>query len=83
MIRRALTAVIGIAQVVIGASVIVFTYILSHNIFGIQNILNIPNEGAPLYTLLFLIFSLFTIMRIFKKMNRPVNLLGLLFFTNL
>jgi len=62
MIRRVFKAIIGITQVVIGASVIVFTYIFSYNMFDTRNILNISDESASLYILLFLIFGLFAII---------------------
>jgi hypothetical protein len=61
-IRRILTAIIGIAQGVIGVLCGVLVVILVLNIIEVQTIFNVPPELLPLYLLILGLFSVFSII---------------------
>ena len=62
MIRKTFAAAVGMAQVVIGALSILFTFILHYDLFNVQSMFSIPVENVPLYVLLFLVFALFSMI---------------------
>ncbi len=62
MMRKTFAAVVGMAQVVIGALSILFTYILHYDLFNVQAMFWIPAENVSLYVLLFLVFGLFSLI---------------------
>jgi hypothetical protein len=62
MIRKTFAVAVGTAQVVIGALLILFTYVLYYDLFNVQSMFRIPIENAPLYALLVLIFGLFSLV---------------------
>jgi hypothetical protein len=62
MIRKAFAAAVGTAQVMIGALLIIYTYVLYYDLFNVQSTFRIPIENAPLYALLLLIFGLFSLV---------------------
>jgi hypothetical protein len=62
VIRKILVATVGIAQVMIGFSSIVFIYILNFDLFDFRAAFNISMEEVSLYALLFLVFSLFSLI---------------------
>jgi hypothetical protein len=61
-IRRILTAIIGIAQGVIGVLCGVLVVILVLNIIEVQTVFNVPPELLPLYLLILGLFSVFSII---------------------
>lgn len=62
MIRKTFAAAVGTAQVVIGALLILFTYVLHYDLFNVQSMFRIRIENAPLYALLLLIVGLFSLV---------------------
>jgi hypothetical protein len=61
-IRRILTAIIGIAQGVIGVLCGVLVVMLVLNVIEVQTIFNVPPELLPLYLLILGLFSVFSII---------------------
>jgi len=61
-IRRKISIVVGLAQSVLGALVAVFAYILYHNFFDIQAVLNVPQKDVVLYMLVLIVFGLLSII---------------------
>ena len=61
-IRRILTAIIGIAQEVIGILSGVLSAMLFFNILEVQTIFNLPSELLLLYLLILGLFSLFSVI---------------------
>jgi len=57
-IRRKLSFIVGIAQCAIGGLGSVFAYVLYHNFFNIQAVLNMPSQDALLYLLILIAFGL-------------------------
>jgi polyferredoxin len=62
MIRKVFVAAVGVAQVMIGALSILFTYIFHSDLFNVQATFWIPTKNVSLYVLLFLVFSLFSLI---------------------
>jgi len=60
MIRKTFAAILGMLQVGIGASSIIFTYFLHRDLFDIQDMFRVPMENVPLYVLLFFVLGLFS-----------------------
>ena len=60
MIRKTFAVILGVVQVGIGASSILFTYILHRDLFYVQAMFRIPMENVPLRVLLLLVFGLFS-----------------------
>jgi len=54
--------VVGFTQSVIGAFATVFAYVLYHNFFGIQTLLNVPQQDLLLYMLILIVFGLLSII---------------------
>jgi len=61
-VRRKASIVVGLAQSMIGAFATVFAYILYHNFFGIQSVLNVPQKDVLLYMLVLIVFGLLSII---------------------
>jgi hypothetical protein len=61
-IRRILTAIIGIAQGVIGVLCGVLVVMLVLNLIEVQTVFNVPPELLPLYLLILGLFSVFSII---------------------
>jgi len=62
MIRKTFAATTGAAQVVISALSILFAYILHSDLFDVQALFRISTENVSLFTLLFLVFGLFSLI---------------------
>jgi hypothetical protein len=62
MIRKILVAAIGMVQIIIGVSSIVFTYIFHYNMFDFQIVFNLSLEEISFYLLLFLAVGLFSLI---------------------
>jgi hypothetical protein len=61
-IRRILTAITGVIQEVVGVLSMVLAVMLFLNILELQTIFNLPSELLPLYMLILVIFSLFSVV---------------------
>jgi len=61
-IRRRVSIFVGLTQSVIGAFSTVFAYVLYHNLFGIQGVLNVPQRDVLLYMLILIAFGLLSII---------------------
>ena len=60
--RRILSAIIGIAQGVIGVIFGVLAVMLVLNLIEVQTVFNVPPELLPLYLLILGLFSVFSII---------------------
>ena len=60
--RRILSAIIGIAQGVIGVIFGVLALMLVLNLIEVQTVFNVPPELLPLYLLILGLFSVFSII---------------------
>jgi len=61
-IKRILSAIIGIAQGVIGVIFGVLAVMLVLNLIEVQTVFNVPPELLPLYLLILGLFSVFSII---------------------
>jgi len=61
-IKRILSAIIGIAQGVIGVIFGVLAVMLVLNLIKVQTVFNVPPELLPLYLLILGLFSVFSII---------------------
>jgi hypothetical protein len=61
-IRRALAAITGVAQVVLGVMSLVFSLLLYLNILEVQAMFNLPSELLPFYLMILGLFSLFSVI---------------------
>jgi len=61
-IRRKVSIVVGLAQSMIGAFTAVFAYVLYHDFFGMQSVLNVPKKDVVLYMLVLIVFGLLSII---------------------
>lgn len=57
-IRKKISIFIGLTQGIIGALATTFAYILYHNLFEIQTLLNVPQGDVLLYMLVLIVFGL-------------------------
>ena len=57
-VRRLLSGIVGVAQVVMGASAIMFAYALYHDFLSAREVLNIPAKNVPLYMMIPLLCGL-------------------------
>lgn len=55
-------AAVGMLQIIIGVSSIVFTYIFHYNMFDFQIVFNLSLEEISFYMLLFLAVGLFSLI---------------------
>ena len=62
MIRQTIGATIGLVQVMIGVSSIIFSYVFHYELFGFQIFLNLSPEEKSLYLVLFLAIGLFSLI---------------------
>jgi len=60
--RRILSAIIGIAQGVIGVIFGVLALMLVLNLIKVQTVFNVPPELLPLYLLILGLFSIFSVI---------------------
>jgi len=60
-IRKVIAAVTGLAQEAIGLLSAVLTVMLFFDLLEVQTVFNLPPEFLPLYLLILVLFSLFSI----------------------
>ena len=60
--RNILAAVVGTLQVAIGVLAVIFAYVLYHNFFDVQGLIDILEENVPVYMLLLFVFGLVSIV---------------------
>ena len=60
--RKTLATVVGTVQSTLGVLVVIFTYFLHTNLFGLQENLNVSAEFVPLFMLILIVFGLFSII---------------------
>lgn len=53
---------IGFAQYIIGGFAAVCAFLLYYNFFGIQNVLNVPQQDVILYMLILIVFGILSII---------------------
>jgi len=53
---------VGLTQSIIGALASVFAYILYHNFFNIQGILNVPSEDVISYMMVLIVFGVLSVI---------------------
>lgn len=61
-IRKVIAAVTGLAQEAIGLSAAVLAVLLFFDLLEVQTVFNLPAELLPLYLLILILFSLFSIV---------------------
>lgn len=61
-LRRILTALVGALQSAIGVLAVSFAYVLHHNFFDFQSLMNISGENVPVYMLLLFVFGFVSII---------------------
>ena len=62
MIRKILVASVGLVQVMIGVSSIVFSYVFHNELFGFQVFFGLSLEEKSLYLVVFLVIGLFSLL---------------------
>lgn len=72
-VRRKTAMVVGLSQGLIGAFATVFAYVLYHNFFGIQTVLNVPQQNVLLYILVLIVFGLLSIINGLFLINETTN----------
>lgn len=60
-LRRILAVVVGSLQAAIGVLAVLFIYVLYHNFFDVQSLMNI-SENVPVYMLLLFVFGFVSII---------------------
>lgn len=60
--RKKVSTVVGCTQIVIGAFASIFAYVLYHDFFGVQEVLNVSREDVLLYMLILIVFGLLSII---------------------
>ncbi len=60
--RRILSRIVGIAQTVIGCSIMLFAFFIFYNILDLQTVFSFPSEAIGLYLWTFIIFGLLSII---------------------
>lgn len=61
-LRRKVSITAGLAQSVIGALAAVFAYVLYHNFFQVQTVLNVPSKDVIFYMLILIVFGFVSIV---------------------
>ena len=61
-VKRALVAVVGVAQGAIGVLAVIFAYMLYHNFFNVQGLVSMSEENVPIYMLLLFVFGFISII---------------------
>ncbi|MCZ2809389.1 MAG: hypothetical protein O2V44_08550 [Candidatus Bathyarchaeota archaeon] len=60
-LRRILAGFVGALQAAIGVLAVIFAYVLYHNFFDVQSLMNI-SENVPVYMLLLFVFGFVSII---------------------
>lgn len=60
--KRTLSKIIGLTQTAIGASIMLFAFLVFYNIFNIQTVLGFATEAIGLYLWAFIIFGLLSVI---------------------
>lgn len=60
--KRILSKIIGLTQTAIGASIMLFAFLVFYNIFNIQTVLGFATEVIGLYLWAFIIFGLLSVI---------------------
>lgn len=60
-LRRILVSFVGALQAAIGVSAVILAYVLHHNFFDVQSLMNI-SENVPVYMLLLFVFGFVSII---------------------
>jgi hypothetical protein len=60
--KRILSKIIGLTQTAIGASIMLFAFLVFYNIFNIQTVLGFATEAIGLYLWAFIIFGLLSVI---------------------
>ena len=61
-IRQTSIVIIGLAQVIIGVSSFLFTYLFYYDVFSFQAVFPVTPLNIPLYTFLLLVFGVYSII---------------------
>ena len=61
-IRRKVSIAIGVAQSTMGVLASVFAYILYHNFFDVQVILNVPSRDVASYMTVSIVFGVLSVI---------------------
>jgi len=61
-VRKIFSRIIGVMQGAMGALAVIFAYVLYHNFFNLQDVLNVTAGNLSLYILFLLIFGLLSII---------------------
>ncbi len=61
-LRRILAAVVGALQAAIGVLAVIFAYMLYHNFFNVQSLMNLSKETVPVYMLLLFVLGFVSII---------------------
>lgn len=61
-LRKKFSIFVGLTQSLIGAFATVFAYVLRYDFFGIQEVLNVPQQDVLLYMLVLIVFGLLSII---------------------
>jgi len=61
-VRKTISRIVGVVQGAIGALAIIFAYVLYHNFFNLQDMLNVTAGNLLLYILFLLIFGLLSMI---------------------
>jgi uncharacterized membrane protein YozB (DUF420 family) len=61
-IRRVIAAVTGVAQEAIGLLSAILAALLFFDVLGVQAVFNLPAEFLPLYLLILVVFSIFSVV---------------------
>ena len=60
--RRRLSIAIGVAQSSMGVLASVFAYILYHNFFSVQQILNVPSQDIAYFMMVSIVFGVLSVI---------------------
>jgi len=60
--RKRISVIVGCAQSTIGALASVFAYILYHNFFDVQVILNVPSRDVASYMTVSIVFGVLSVI---------------------
>lgn len=61
-IRRKISIAVGLTQSTIGALASVFAYILYHDFFNIQGILNVSSQDVVSYMMVLIVFGVLSVI---------------------
>lgn len=60
--KRIFSKIVGLTQTAIGASIMLFAFLVFYNIFNIQTVLGFATEAIGLYLWAFIIFGLLSVI---------------------